>query len=199
MKPTLVFGNKPQDIEGYAEAINSDELYIPHHRLEKDYTMKELQEMGRYDIVPPEELIWLPQSFHNGNLEIHKGLRECYEQMKCTKRQHSPEMLEKMFYTRYQNIVEQLNNSRDKRLNKIRFELIYNKPISRQAKSQNIMSIYNRIKRNKEKELREAAKLRSKEVAKFEKLLNKQSKLKKFGGKIWCYYEQKLQEMIEVL
>lgn len=64
-KPTLVFGNKPQDIEGYTEAINSDKLYIPHHRLEKDYTMKELQEMGRYDLVPPEELIWLPISKHH--------------------------------------------------------------------------------------------------------------------------------------
>lgn len=61
----LVFGNKPQYIEGYAEAISSNELYIPHHRLEKDYTMKELQEMGRYDIVPPEELIWLPISKHH--------------------------------------------------------------------------------------------------------------------------------------
>ena len=65
IKPTLVFGNKPQDIEGYNEAISSTELYIPHHRLEKDYTMKELQEMGRYDIVPPEELIWLPISKHH--------------------------------------------------------------------------------------------------------------------------------------
>ena len=40
-------------------------MYVPHHRLEKDYTMKELQEMGRYDIVPPEELIWLPISKHH--------------------------------------------------------------------------------------------------------------------------------------
>ena len=64
-KPILVFGNKPQDIEGYTEAINSDEMYVPHHRLEKDYTMAELQEMGRYDIVPPEELIWLPISKHH--------------------------------------------------------------------------------------------------------------------------------------
>ena len=64
-KPNLVFGNKPEDIEGYEEAINSDEMYVPHHKLEKDYTMNELQQMNRYDIVPSNELIWLPQSYHN--------------------------------------------------------------------------------------------------------------------------------------
>ena len=61
----LVFGNKPQDIEGYDEAISSNELYIPHHKLEIDYTRKELKEMGRYNIVPLEELIWLPISKHH--------------------------------------------------------------------------------------------------------------------------------------
>lgn len=184
----LVFGNKPQDIEGYTEAINSEEMYIPHHRLESDYTMRELQEMGKYYIVPPEELIWLPQSFHNGNRELHKAFRECYERMIGTKRQHTPEMLEKMYYARYEKLVEKLNNSRENRLNKIRFELIYNKPISRQARRNNILAIHNKLKQNQELGLR-----------KFEKLLSRQAELKIVGGKVWCSYEQKLQEMIEVL
>ena len=98
MKPILVFGNKPQDIEGYTEAINSNEMYVPHHRLEKDYTMKELQEIGRYDIVPPEELIWLPQSYHNGNLELHKGLRECKHGSEVgVKKQRKSTTVEKFF------------------------------------------------------------------------------------------------------
>lgn len=65
IKPILVFGNNPEDITGYDEAISSNELYVPHHILEKDYTMKELQQMNRYDVVPASELVWLPQSFHN--------------------------------------------------------------------------------------------------------------------------------------
>lgn len=65
IKPILVFGNNPEDITGYEEAIISNELYVPHHILEKDYTMKELQQMNRYDVVPASELVWLPQSFHN--------------------------------------------------------------------------------------------------------------------------------------
>lgn len=72
-KPELVFGNKPQDIEGYQEAISSDELYVAHHKLEKEYTSKELKEMKRYYKVPSNELVWLPYSYHNGNTEIHKG------------------------------------------------------------------------------------------------------------------------------
>ena len=96
--------------------------------------------------------------------------------------------------------IEKLNNNRDKRLRKVRFELTLNRSdISRQRKSQLIKEIPLRYERKKDKELRESAKLRNKEVAKFEKLLNKQSKLKKFGGKVWCSYEQKLQELIEVL
>lgn len=78
-KIKTVFGNKITDIEGWQEALNSNEMYVPHHKLEKDYTKKELKEMNRYDIVPPEELIWLPRSIHNGNPTLHKG---CYEKNK---------------------------------------------------------------------------------------------------------------------
>ena len=137
-KPILVFGNKPQDIEGYTEAINSDEMYVPHHKLEKDYTMAELKEMGRYDIVPPEELIWLPQSFHNGNKEIHKGLKEHKGgNKKGVKLVWKSSTVEKHFYARYEIIVEYLNNTRENRLFKLRFEpTLERSDISRQPKWQ---------------------------------------------------------------
>jgi hypothetical protein len=111
-------------------------MYVPHHRLEKDYTSKELQEMGRYDIVPPEELIWLPQSFHNGNMDIHKGLRECKHGTDFgVKRVWKSSTVDKHFYTRYEKIVEKLNNNREIRLFKLRFEPILERSdISRQAK-----------------------------------------------------------------
>ena len=136
MKPILVFGNKPQDIEGYTEAINSDEMYVPHHRLENEYTMKELQEMGRYDIVPPEELIWLPQSYHNGNIKIHKGLRECKHGSEVgVKKVRKSTTVEKFYYARYEKIVEYMNNNREIRLFKLRFEpTLERTDISRQAK-----------------------------------------------------------------
>lgn len=193
MKPILVFGNKPQDIEGYTEAINSDEMYVPHHRLEKDYTMKELQEMGRYDIVPPEELIWLPQSYHNGNLKIHKGLRECKHGTNVgVKKPRKSTTVEKFYYARYEKIVEHLNNNRDKRLNRIRFELTFNRnDISRSRKGQICRDYMIRF----DVKLREY----NKNLKKFEKLLSRQAELKKVGGKVWCSYEQKLQKMIEVL
>lgn len=86
-----------------------------------------------------------------------------------------------------------MNNNREERLRKARFELTLNRTdISRQRKNQLIKSIPLRYERNK-------AKLENKEVSKFEKLLKRQSELKKVGGKVWCSYEQKLQEMIEVL
>lgn len=111
-------------------------MYVPHHRLESDYTMKELQEMGKYDIVPPEELIWLPQSYHNGNKEIHKGLRECKLGSKVgVKKVWKSSTVEKHFYARYEKLVEKLNNNREIRLFKLRFEQILERSdISRQAK-----------------------------------------------------------------
>ena len=70
-----VFGNKPEDIEGYDDAINSDELYIPHHVLEWKYTLQELIDMNRYWRVDASELIWMPQSVHKNNATLHKGVR----------------------------------------------------------------------------------------------------------------------------
>lgn len=69
-----VCGNKPQDIEGYEEAMESEEMYVPHHVLEWKYTIDELKAMGHYDKVSPEELIWMPKSVHNTNKWLHKGI-----------------------------------------------------------------------------------------------------------------------------
>lgn len=136
MRPILVFGNQPEDIEGYEEAINSDEMYVPHHILEKDFTMNELQQMNRYDIVPADELIWLPQSFHNGNKDIHKGLRICkLGAKKGSKLTLKPETIEKRFYLKYERIIEKENKRREQKLFKLRFEITLNRTdISRQRK-----------------------------------------------------------------
>lgn len=74
-KPQLVFGNKPYDIEGFEEAILSEEEYVPHHILECRFTEDELRALNRYENVRPEELIWMPKSIHDSNLNLHKGCR----------------------------------------------------------------------------------------------------------------------------
>ena len=78
----LVFGNKPEDIEGYEDAITSDEMYVPHHVLEYKYTIDELVSMNRYDKVSSDELIWMLQSVHNCNSTLHKGVRLGNDAMK---------------------------------------------------------------------------------------------------------------------
>lgn len=78
----LVFGNKPEDIEGYEDAITSDEMYVPHHVLEYKYTIDELVSLNRYDKVSADELIWMPQSVHNRNSTLHKSVRLCDEAKK---------------------------------------------------------------------------------------------------------------------
>lgn len=78
----LVFGNKPEDIEGYEDAISSSEMYMPHHVLEWKYTKDELVSMNRYDKVSADELIWMLQSVHNSNSTLHKGVRLKNEAMK---------------------------------------------------------------------------------------------------------------------
>lgn len=78
----LVFGNKPEDIEGYEDAITSDEMYVPHHVLEYKYTIDELVSMNRYDKVSADELIWMLQSVHNCNSTLHKGVRLGNDAMK---------------------------------------------------------------------------------------------------------------------
>ena len=74
-KIKTVFGNKITDIEGWHDALNSSELYVPHHILEWKYTSDELKQMNRYYDVPADELIWMPQSVHKFNIYIHKGQR----------------------------------------------------------------------------------------------------------------------------
>lgn len=109
---------------------------------------------------------------------------------------HSREVF---FYARYEREVEKLNNNRDKRLKQIRFELIYEKPTTREAKRKNILAIYRKIEKLKEKSEISKQLEYAKNLKKFEKLLSRQAELKKVGGKIWCSYEQKLQELIQVL
>ncbi len=77
-----VFGNKITDIEGWEEALDSDEMYVPHHVLEWKYTSDELKEMGLYDNVPPWMLIWMPRSVHNSNQFLHIGMRIKIENQK---------------------------------------------------------------------------------------------------------------------
>lgn len=67
-----VFGNEIWEIENWEEAILSEEMWVPHHVLEWKYSSKELSDMGRYDKVNPDELIWLPKSFHDTDEYIHK-------------------------------------------------------------------------------------------------------------------------------
>lgn len=77
-----VFGNRPEDIEGYEEAINSTEIYVPHHVLEWKYSVAELEAMGHYSKVNPEELIWMPESVHNSNPILHKGVKDHHISLK---------------------------------------------------------------------------------------------------------------------
>lgn len=57
-------------IENYDEAINSEEMYICHHRKEIDkdgrnaFSADELIDLGEYFHRPPEELIFLTKSEH---------------------------------------------------------------------------------------------------------------------------------------
>jgi hypothetical protein len=71
----LVFGNKITEIEGWEEALESKERYVPHHVLEWKYSKKELKQMNRYDNVNPNELIWMPRSVHNSNRFLHKDVQ----------------------------------------------------------------------------------------------------------------------------
>ena len=68
------FGNNPWDIEGFDDAISSEEMYVPHHVLEWKYSVEELKQMNRYDEVNADELIWMTQSVHNNNEILHIGV-----------------------------------------------------------------------------------------------------------------------------
>lgn len=58
-------------IENYDKAINSEEMYVCHHRLETDLELSRetLINIGRYYNVPASELIFLTRAEHN---IIHK-------------------------------------------------------------------------------------------------------------------------------
>lgn len=71
------FGNSIWDIEisdgsTYEEMLCSEEMYILHHVLEWKYTREELKKLGRYKKCPPNELMWVRRSVHNGNKFLHK-------------------------------------------------------------------------------------------------------------------------------
>lgn len=77
-----VFGCNAWEIEGFEDAIKSDELYIPHHVLEYKYSVEELVSMNRYYKVSPDELIWVSEKVHNGNSVLHKGHKVANENRK---------------------------------------------------------------------------------------------------------------------
>lgn len=58
----------PSQIEGYADAVNSPDVYDCHHRKEIDNgkvtSRKELKEQGLYYHRPAEELIFLSKAEH---------------------------------------------------------------------------------------------------------------------------------------
>ena len=68
-------------IEGYEDAIESDEPYTCHHVLEYLYKQQELEAMNMYLCVSPEFLIWMPTSVHRGNPTIHAGISKKRKQM----------------------------------------------------------------------------------------------------------------------
>lgn len=62
-------------IEGYDDAISSEESYTCHHVLEWLYRMDELIAMNLYNKVDPEFLIWMPTSVHRNNPWIHAATK----------------------------------------------------------------------------------------------------------------------------
>lgn len=87
LKGRKVFGNNAWDIEisnpdmTFIEMLHSPEMYVPHHVLEWKYTSWELQNMGRYDKVPSDELVWMTDNVHKHNKVIHKGEFEAPNKM----------------------------------------------------------------------------------------------------------------------
>lgn len=110
-------------IENYNEAVNSEEEYDCHHRLETHdengelreifLTSKELVKMGKYYNVKADELIFMPRhehlSMHSKNLWERKEHKEkMSERNKGEKnhfygKHHSEEALEKMKATKEKN------------------------------------------------------------------------------------------------
>lgn len=89
-------------IENYDEAINSEEMYVCHHRKEitedgrNAYSANDLIDLGEYFHRPPEELIFLTQS-------AHKSLHEAANNRdRCTTVEHKRE-LSKLRSRKYRN------------------------------------------------------------------------------------------------
>lgn len=73
-------------IENYDKAIaDKHEHWVCHHRLEQVFTTDELMRAGWYFDRKPQELIYLPVSFHNNNPDIHIGVRRHFLQIKQKK------------------------------------------------------------------------------------------------------------------
>lgn len=95
IKHPTVFGCNIEDIEGYEEAILSNELYVIHHVLEWKYTAEELKAMNRYWNVSPDELIFMPKSLHSSSKYIHKGKANSLKHL--NRNGHKPGTLHKMY------------------------------------------------------------------------------------------------------
>ena len=66
----------PELIENYEEAINDTEnLWVCHHRLEQVFSLEELKLADWYYDRKPEELIFLKREYHDGNPDLHIGIR----------------------------------------------------------------------------------------------------------------------------
>lgn len=65
-------------IENYKEAVNSNEIYDCHHRLEMDLkkTPKELQELNIYYNRPANELIFITHGDHSRLHQTNKKFRQ---------------------------------------------------------------------------------------------------------------------------
>lgn len=70
-------------IENYDKAIaDTEKVWICHHRLEKDYTYRELVSMGLYYHRPPEELIFVENKEMHQKLP-HKGYKNQAKKILC--------------------------------------------------------------------------------------------------------------------
>ena len=71
------------EIENYTEAISdTSEMWACHHRMEEVFTSKELIRAGWYYDRKASELIFIRQSEHNGNPELHIGCRKYFKDKK---------------------------------------------------------------------------------------------------------------------
>lgn len=75
-------------VENYDDAAKSKEMYVLHHCAEFRYTVKELKALNRYFNRPPEELIFIPSSLHNGCVNLHIGRVRSYRESKGKPKPH---------------------------------------------------------------------------------------------------------------